>query len=393
MTVHARDYSNGMTCLWTGNAAASEFTAAIARHCDAGQHGFALVFYSPHLLNGAQLCEHLQTAAPDLTVAGCSTAGELTPDGLDDHSAVAILFPANRFSVSTCVLEDITTRGMDDIAAQASHMREQLLARPGASVEQAFAISLIDGLTYAEESVTSSIYRGLIDIPLIGGSAGDDLTFSGTRQICNGQEHTGSAVLILVQSSLPFKTFTSRNFVPTDARFVVTESSPEHRNVREFNAEPAARAYASALNLDISELTPAVFASNPVVVRVGGEYYCRSIQKVEADESLTFFCAIDDGIVLTLAKSIGMAAATNTTLSQIHSAIGEPPVVLGFDCIYRRLDASNRGVNQNISLLYSENNVIGFATYGEQFNSMHVNQTFTGIAFGREPDGAQQHAR
>jgi len=26
--------------------------------------------------------------------------------------------------------------------------------------------------------------------------------------------------------------------------------------------------------------------------------------------------------------------------------------------------------------------VIGFATYGEQFNSMHVNQTFTGIAIG-----------
>jgi len=27
--------------------------------------------------------------------------------------------------------------------------------------------------------------------------------------------------------------------------------------------------------------------------------------------------------------------------------------------------------------------VIGFNTYGEQFNGMHINQTFTGVAIGR----------
>ena len=27
--------------------------------------------------------------------------------------------------------------------------------------------------------------------------------------------------------------------------------------------------------------------------------------------------------------------------------------------------------------------VIGFNTYGEQYNGMHVNQTFTGVAIGR----------
>jgi hypothetical protein len=26
--------------------------------------------------------------------------------------------------------------------------------------------------------------------------------------------------------------------------------------------------------------------------------------------------------------------------------------------------------------------VVGFHTYGEQFNAMHLNQTLTGIAFG-----------
>ena len=32
--------------------------------------------------------------------------------------------------------------------------------------------------------------------------------------------------------------------------------------------------------------------------------------------------------------------------------------------------------------LLAENQVVGFTTYGEQFNGMHVNQTFTGVALG-----------
>ena len=45
-----------------------------------------------------------------------------------------------------------------------------------------FAISLIDGLSYAEEPVTVAIDRGLDGIPLVGGSAGDNLEFKTTRQ-------------------------------------------------------------------------------------------------------------------------------------------------------------------------------------------------------------------
>ena len=48
----------------------------------------------------------------------------------------------------------------------------------------------------------------------------------------------------------------------------------------------------------------------------------------------------------------------------------------------RRLDAQNRQIFRDISELYRENRVIGFNTYGEQYRSMHLNQTLTGIAFG-----------
>ena len=35
-----------------------------------------------------------------------------------------------------------------------------------------------------------------------------------------------------------------------------------------------------------------------------------------------------------------------------------------------------------VGRLLSANKVIGFNTYGEQFGTMHMSQTFTGIAFG-----------
>jgi hypothetical protein len=35
-----------------------------------------------------------------------------------------------------------------------------------------------------------------------------------------------------------------------------------------------------------------------------------------------------------------------------------------------------------VSELLKTNKVVGFNTYGEQFGTMHMSQTFTGIAFG-----------
>ena len=38
------------------------------------------------------------------------------------------------------------------------------------------------------------------------------------------------------------------------------------------------------------------------MLNIGGNWYIRSIAKVNEDFSLTFFCAIDSGLVLTIAK-------------------------------------------------------------------------------------------
>jgi len=341
------------------------------------------LFFSQGLIDETALSDALGAHAPALHYAGCSTAGEITPQGLEDGHVLAMLLPSDSFTAVSAMVDDLSSSGMDRVTGEVEALRRSLRARMGRErPKSTFALCFIDGLSYAEEAVTSAIHWGLDDIPLIGGSAGDDLKFETTRLISNGKVTSDSAIIVLVASEIPFHVFKTDNFVPTDEKLVVTASDPDHRIVREFNATNAAEEYAAAVGIMPQTLTPLSFASHPVVVKVGGEYYCRSIQRMHPDGSLSFFCAIDDGVVLSIAQPKGMVESTQAALRDVEGRLGSIDMILGFDCVLRRLDARNRQVFRDISELYRVNNVVGFGTYGEQYRSMHLNQTFTGIAFG-----------
>ncbi|MER9742936.1 FIST signal transduction protein [Mesorhizobium sp. M0187] len=372
-----------MSALTTDEPDADAFALAVAVEAAAIDAGFALLFFSQSLFDASVLSQGLKTHAPTLAYAACSTAGEITPQGLEEGHVLALLFPSASFSAVSTMVDNLSSSGMDRITDEVEGLRRLLRGRTGSChAKSTFALCFIDGLSFAEEAVTSAIHWGLDDIPLIGGSAGDDLKFETTRLISNGKVASDSAIIVLVATEIPFHVFKTDNFIPTDEKLVVTASDPDHRTVREFNATNAAEEYAASVGIVAQNLTPMSFASHPVVVKVGGEYYCRSIQKMHADGSLSFFCAIDDGVVLSIAQPKDMVESTRAALRDVEQRLGGIDMILGFDCVLRRLDARNRQVFRDISELYRVNNVIGFGTYGEQYRSMHLNQTFTGIAFG-----------
>ncbi|MBZ9987219.1 FIST C-terminal domain-containing protein [Mesorhizobium sp. BH1-1-5] len=376
-------YASGLSALTTDEPDPNAFARAIAAEAAEGNAGFALLFFSQSLVDAAALAQALKVHAPSLAYAGCSTAGEITPQGLEEGHALALLLPAASFSTVSTTVENLSSSSMDGITGEVVELRRLLRSRAGQErAKSVFALCFIDGLSYAEEAVTSAIHWGLDDIPLIGGSAGDDLKFETTSLISNGKVTSDSAIIVLVATEIPFHVFKTDNFIPTDEKLVVTASDPDHRIVREFNATNAAEEYAASVGTVPQALTPLSFASHPVVVKVAGEYYCRSIQRMHVDGSLSFFCAIDDGVVLSIAQPKNMVESTRAALQDAERKLGGIDMILGFDCVLRRLDARNRQVYREISELYRTNKVIGFGTYGEQYRSMHLNQTFTGIAFG-----------
>lgn len=382
--VRTRHCDSGVCVLWSETADTASLCQALAEQAALEDMALAIIWFSPTRHQAADIVSTLSQLSPELAFCGCSTSGELTPDGMQEHGFVATLLPARWFSVSTTVLDNVASMGMESVARITAEARSRFLQTLDgqAPLEGLFAMNLIDGLSYSEERVTVAIDRGLDGIPLIGGSAGDDLQFTGTWQISNQQVLRHAAVLTLIQCRLPCRIFTNNNFVPTEHKLVVTEADPDLRRVSEFNAEPAAIAYANAIGMSIDELDAGSFASYSVIVRFGGRYYCRSIQRLNDDMSLTFFCAIDNGLVLTVARSEGMVASSRRAIEALEEEIGAIDISFGFDCISRKLDAHNRKTTHRIASLYQEKNFVGFNAYGEQHNSLHDNQTITGIAIG-----------
>jgi hypothetical protein len=103
--------------------------------------------------------------------------------------------------------------------------------------------------------------------------------------------------------------------------------------------------------------------------------------------SLTFFSAIEEGLVLRTAIGEDLVGNLDAALTHTREHIGSPQVVIAFDCILRKLEMVRRGIVEPVEAVFRENRVLGFNTYGEQHCGVHVNQTLTGIAIGRARDG------
>lgn len=320
-----------------------------------------------------------------LTIVGCTSSGEITPAGLDEGTITAIGFPAQAFRLGAICFDDLDR--FDSV--QATQRVRELVADAGAAARglgetiHHAAIFLVDGLSHREEMVTLAIQDALGEVPLIGGSSGDQLEFRETFVYCDGRFRRDAAVVAVLSTPRPLKVFRAQHHVPGTEKMVITAADPIARIVHEINAEPAAAEYARMIGARVEQLGLEAFAAHPPMVRAGGEYYVRSIQSANPDGSLTFYCAIDEGVVLTLGECGDIVGGLGTLFDTLDAAVGGLDRVLAFDCVLNSVEIRQRQLRSAVSQLYARRGVIGFNTYGEQYHALHVNQTFSGLAIGR----------
>lgn len=357
---------------------------ALARGLGPGPFACVFLFVSPEADLQA-LAASLPAAFGATPVIGCTTAGEITGAGYAEGEIVAVGLPAAMFLATPRLIPDLGRIDGQGVIGRLIRDR-QAMARARPDWEGEFAFLMVDGLSVREDEVASNLARGLGPVPLFGGSAGDGTRFRATFILYQGQILQNAAVVTLIRTAARVRVFSLDHLRPTAARMVVTEADPARRIVRAINAEPAAREYARILGKDPGQLTPFTFAAHPVVVRIGGTHHVRAIQQVDANGDLVFFSAIDEGVVLTLAEPQDMAAHLAGELAALRGA-GPAPALLACDCILRRLEALEKQKSGELSAILRAHGVVGFSTYGEQVNSMHVNQTMTGVAL-YPPEGA-----
>jgi hypothetical protein len=336
----------------------------------------ALIFFCSSKYDHVALGRAIQSAF-NCPAIGCTSAGEiLGSEGYIEDALVCAAIASDQLTLKPILIPDLKT-----FVNEANPKELETLAY--LNRQHSFTLLLIDGLSMLEELVVSRINTALKGVPLIGASASDSLDFKHTRVYHDGAFHENIAVLAIIETSLPFLPIHTQHFEPTDERLVITEADITRRTVMEINGLPAAAEYADAVGITLEKLTPQVFAAHPVMLRIGGEYYVRSIQKVNPDGSLTFFCAIDTGLVLTVAKpSASLIAHLAERLEDIRARIPHPALVFGSDCILRRLEMKQHGELEKAKAVLSQYPFIGFSTYGEQFCGIHVNHTLTALILG-----------
>ena len=318
-------------------------------------------------------------AAFDCPVASCTTAGEIF-DSYGEGGAVGVAFSPRYFAFHQLEMPQLASYDFQHLPGQAQAILDRQIL-PGA---RRFGLLLVDGLSILEESLVGQVHRAFQGIPMIGGSAGDNLAYGRTRVLCNGHYQENAATFTVVESLLPFETLRIQHFECSSQDLVITRSDPARRIVYEIDGAPAARQLASLLNIGVEELSPQVFSKYPMMLQIGEEWYVRSVQKVNPDGSLSFFCAIDDGLPLTLAHGVGLVETLNQEVERVERDFARVHLTLGVDCVLRRLEIQENALGARVEPLLHRLRFCGFSSYGEQFQSLHVNQTLTAVVLGEK---------
>lgn len=333
-----------------------------------GMHsGLLLVFGSIDHFTSPQLQQALQQLAPGVLRLGCSTAGEITPAGVDDGSCTltAIEFDQVGLRQGSTVL-----RGMDDSFAAGERLGQQLATRdlkavlvfgPGVQINGS---ALVDG-------ISSSIGH---DIPITGGLAGDGGSFRETFTL--GQEGIASNKVVAVGlcgDSLRFGHGSFGGWEPFGPARKVTRSTGNI--LYELDGEPALDIYKRYLG-DHARSLPASGLLFPFAM-LGEEHNAvgliRTILGIDAEQgSLILAGEIDPDGYLRLMhastdKLVNGAEAAAEAASGMFQSPGESLAIL-VSCVGRKLVMGDR-VDEEVEAVgevFKHKAILtGFYSYGE----------------------------
>ncbi len=339
-----------------------------------------VVFFCSANYNPAALAAEFRQAF-DCPVVGCTTAGEIGTR-YQENGIVAASFARSDFCFHSRLIPSIERFDAEAAFKLGDSIRNELEISDDFNPEKMFAMVLLDGLSAMEEAVAANISTVLKGVPLVGGSAGNSTEFQETHIFANGDFYTGAGALILIESRPAFKTFKLQNFIPSQTDLIITKADPMTRTVSEINGGPAAEEYARTIGLETLQLNPEVFAAYPLMVEIGDQWYVRTIQKVNPDGGLTFYCAVDNGLVLVVAKGLGFVEHFEKAGKALAKEFSTVFCTIGFDCLRRRIDLFKTGKAGKIEATLARLKFVGFSSFGEQFNAIHVNQTLTGVVIG-----------
>jgi len=314
-------------------------------------------------------------------VLGCTTAGEVSAQYQVD-GIVGVSFHQEKFAFHTATIADEKAFDASSATELIQKLTDQLSFSSQLDPSSMFGFLLNPGLVSQEEKVASLIAHELKGVGLFGGTAGDDYAFKYAPVFTGKGFEPGAGALAIIETKLDFQLCKIQHYTGSDKDMVVTKADSAERIVYQINGAPAAEELASIIGIEKSELAMKVYSTNPLMLQVGNEWYVRSIQQVFEDGSISFACAIDEGLPLTVGKITGLLPSLRTEVARLTREFSSIELTIGCECVHRRLEIEEIGITREVEETLGPLSFFGFATYGEQYNALHVNQTLTCVVIG-----------
>jgi hypothetical protein len=309
----------------------------------------------------------LRTTFPDAAIVGCSTAGEISAEGVADGTCAvtAISFSTTGIRTAATVLA-----GMDDSHAAGARIGSELTA-PDLRALMVFGPGVQINGSALVEGIASSVSAG---VPITGGLAGDGGAFAQTWTLGKTGVSDKSVVAVgLYGDALDFAHGSFGGWEPFGPARKITRC--DGNVLFELDGEPALDVYKRYLG-DHAKGLPASGLLFPFAM-VGEDHdaigLIRTILGVdEAAGSLTLAGAIDPQGFLKLMHAstdrlVNGAEAAAEAARAMHNCTGDSLAVL-VSCVGRKLvmgDRVDEEVEAVADVFGSKATLTGFYSYGE----------------------------
>lgn len=329
---------------------------------------------------------------PDVTVIGCTTAGEIGTGGPSDQGIVAVALGGAGFSVAGALARGASA-DLRGAGAAVAETLERLDGRP----HQVLLI-LTDGLAGDQQEIVRGAYSVLgAGVPLVGGCAGDDLHMESTSVIFGDEVVSDAVVAVAIGSDAPMGIGVRHGWRRVGEPMLVTDSVGGR--VLTLDDAPALDVYLQRLGAPSDVTTDSAaftrFAlTHPLgLSRRSGEEV-RFIAGADFTErSLQCIAQVPQGGLAWIMEGDeeSVLAATDAACADAlsHLAGERPLAMLAFDCIARRGVLGDAGIRTEVGRIAQSapgTPVAGFYTYGEiartRGTSGFHNQTLVVLALG-----------
>lgn len=326
---------------------------------------WVLVFAAPRWFGEPGFHPALRQAFPQARLCGCSTAGEISPEGV---TAGACVVTAVRFAAGEPTLAATPVSDMGDSRNAGLRLAQQLApGNPGG------ILVLAPGLEINGSALVAGLADGLATgVPIMGGLAGDDGAFRCTHTLSDSGISTRDAVALGLPAGIAVSRGSFGGWKPFGPARKVTRA--RDNLLYELDGEPALSVYKRYLGEHARDL-PAAGLLFPLEM-LGADHEATGLIRTilgvnEADGSLVLAgdVATDGWLRLMHASTDALVDGAEVAATRaLVARTGGNGLAILVSCVGRKLVMGGR-VDEEVEavteLLGKNTTIAGFYAYGE----------------------------